>query len=145
MTQIPYKGDAPTTTDLLGGRIQLAFMATVPGFAQAKDGRLRLLAVLLPQRSAMAPEVPTIAEAGMPGISITPWAGVFGPAKMPRQIVERLSRDFREVVSRAEIRDQLARQGFETQGSTAAELDAYNKDQLKTWARVIREAKITIE
>src|SRR5262245_13385514 len=63
MQQIPYKGDAPTTTDLLGGRIQLAFMAPVPGLAQAKDGRLRLLAVLLPQRSALAPEVPTIVEA----------------------------------------------------------------------------------
>jgi tripartite-type tricarboxylate transporter receptor subunit TctC len=145
MAQVPYKGDAATTTDMLGGRIQLAFMAPIPGLAQAKDGRLRLLAVLLPQRSALAPEVPTIAEAGMPGISITPWGGAFGPAKLPGAIVERLSREFNAVLSRPEIRDQLSRQGFEAQGSTAAELAAYNKEQLQTWRRVIREAKIAVE
>ena len=145
MAHVPYKGDAPTTTDMLGNRIQVAFMATVPGLAQAKEGRLRLLAVLLPQRSALAPDVPTIAEAGMPGISITPWGGVFGPAKLPAPIVERLSKDFRAVLARSEIREQLGRQGFEAQSSTPAELAAYNKDQLQTWKRVIQEAKITVE
>jgi tripartite-type tricarboxylate transporter receptor subunit TctC len=77
LTHVPYKGDAPTTADMLGGSIQLAFMTPVPGLAYVKEGRLRLLAVLLPQRSALAPDVPTIAEAGMPGVSITPWAGLF--------------------------------------------------------------------
>ena len=145
ITHVPYKGDAPTTTDMLGGSIQLAFMTPVPGLAYVKEGRLRLLAVLLPQRSALAPEVPTIAEAGMPGVSITPWAGLFGPAKMPTEIVERLSRDVRAVLSRAEVREQLGRQGFEAQGSTPAEMGRYNSDQLQTWKRVIREAKIPVE
>ena len=145
MAQIPYKGDAPTTTDMLGGRIQLAFMATVPGLTQAKEGRLRLLAVLLPQRSALAPEVPTIAEAGMPGISISPWGGAFGPAKLPGAVVQRLSREFNTVLSRPEVREKLAGQGFEPQASTSAELAVYTRDQLQTWKRVIREAKIPVE
>lgn len=145
MTHVPYKGDAPTTTDMLGGAIQLAFMTPVPGFAHVKEGKLRLLAVLLPQRSALAPDVPTIAEAGMPGVSITPWAGLFGPAKLPASVVERLSREMRAILSRNDIRDQLARQGFEVQSSTPAELDAYNREQLQTWKRVIRETNIPVE
>jgi tripartite-type tricarboxylate transporter receptor subunit TctC len=89
--------------------------------------------------------VPTIAEAGMPGVSITPWAGAFGPAKMPAPIVERLSRELRTILSRPDIREQAGRQGFELQSSTAGELDAYNRDQLQAWKRVIAEAKIPVE
>lgn len=142
---IPFKGDAPTTTDLLGGRIHFAFMTPVPPLAQAKEGKLRMLAVLLPQRSPLAPEVPTIAEAGMPGVSITPWAGAFGPAKMSRPIVDRLSRELQQILARADIREALGRQGFEAQGSSAAELDKYNREQLQAWKRVIAEAKIPME
>ena len=145
LTHVPYKGDAPTTADMLGGSIQLAFMTPVPGLAYVKEGRLRLLAVLLPQRSALAPDVPTIAEAGMPGVSITPWAGLFGPAKMPGAVVERLSRELHAVLSRADIREQLGRQGFEAQTSTPPEMGRYNADQLQTWKRVIREANIPMD
>ena len=142
---IPYKGDAPTTADMLGGTIHLAFMTPVPGFAHVKDGRLRLLAVLLPKRSSLAPDVPTIAEAGMPGVSIAPWAGLFGPAKVSAPIVERLSRELSSVLSRADIREPLGRQGFEVQPSTPAEMDRYNRDQLVTWKRIVVEAKIPME
>ena len=145
ITHVPYKGDAPTTTDMLGGSIQLAFMTPVPGLAYVKEGRLRLLAVLLPQRSALAPEVPTIAEAGLPGVSITPWAGLFGPAKMRAEVVDRLSRDLRALLARADVREQMGRQGFEAQASTPAEMGRYNSDQLQTWKRVIREAKIPVD
>jgi tripartite-type tricarboxylate transporter receptor subunit TctC len=145
ITHVPYKGDAAVTTDMLGGRVQLSFMTPVPGLAYVKDGRLRLLAVLLPQRSALAPDVPTIAEAGLPGVSITPWAGLFGPAGLPAPIVERLSREFRIILTRAEIRNQLAGQGFETQASTPAELDKHNREQLEAWRRIVSEAKIPVE
>ena len=145
LQHIPYKGDAPTTADMLGGTIQVAFMTPVPGFAHVKEGRLRVVAVLLPKRSALAPDVPTIAEAGMPGVSLTPWAGLFGPAKLPPRIVERLSRDLSAILSRAETREQLGRQGFEVQPSTAAEMDSYNREQLAAWKRIIHEAKIPLE
>ncbi len=145
MTHVPYKGDAPTTADLIAGRIQLAMMTPVPALAQAKEGRLRMLATLLSQRSALAPDVPTMTEAGMAGVSVTPWGGLFGPANMPKPIVERLSQVFNEALERPEVLDQLARQGFEGKGSTPEELATIVREQLELWARVIREAKIPQE
>ncbi len=145
MTQIPYKGDAPTTADLIGGRIQFAIMAPIPALAQARDGRLRMLAVLLPKRSTLVPDVPTIAEAGMPGVSITPWTGLFGPAGISREVLARLSRDLNAVLSRPEIREQIGRQGVEVQTTTPAELAAHTKEQYQAWARVIRETGIPQE
>ena len=145
VSQIPYKGDAPTTADLIGGRIQFAFMAPVPALAQAQSGRLRMLAVLLPQRSSLAPEVPTIAEAGMPGVTIKPWLGMFGPAGISREVVARLSRDLNAVLSRPEIRDQIGRLGAELQTSTPAELVAHTREQYQAWTRVIRETGIPQE
>jgi tripartite-type tricarboxylate transporter receptor subunit TctC len=145
MTHVPYKGDAPTTADLVAGRIQLAMMTPVPALAQAKEGRLRMLAALLSKRSALAPDVPTMAEAGMPGISVTPWGGLFGPANMPKAIVERLSQAFNAALERPEVVEQLARQGFEGQGSTPEQLASHVREQLVLWARVIREARIPTE
>ena len=145
MTHVPYKGDAFATADLLGGRIHFAFMAPVPGLAQAKEGRLRILATLLTNRSALAPEVPTMAEAGMSGVSVAPWAGLFAPVKLPRDIVDRVSREFNTVLKRPDLLDQLARQGFEAQGSTPEELAAHVKTQLDAWSRIVREAGIPVE
>ncbi len=145
MTQIPYKGDAPTTADLIGGRIQFAIMAPIPALAQARDGRLRMLAVLLPKRSTLVPDVPTIAEAGMPGVSITPWTGLFGPAGISRDVLAKLSRDLNTVLSRPDTRDQIGRQGVEVQTTTPAELAAHTKEQYQAWTRVIRETGIPQE
>jgi tripartite-type tricarboxylate transporter receptor subunit TctC len=145
MTHVPYKGDAPTTADLIAGRLQSAFMAPVPAFALAKDGKLRILATLLTRRSALAPDVPTMAEAGMPGVSVAPWLGLFAPAKLPKDITTRLAREFNAALRRPEVMEQLARQGFEAQGSTPEELAAHVKEQIDVWARVIRDAKIPVE
>jgi tripartite-type tricarboxylate transporter receptor subunit TctC len=145
INHIPYKGDAPATADLMGGRIQFAFMAPTPALAQARDGRLRMLAVLLPQRSSLAPEVPTIAEAGMPGVTIKPWLGMFGPAGMLRDVVTRLSRELTTVLSRPDIREQVSRMGAEPQVATPAETASHTAEQYQAWARVIREANIPQE
>jgi len=145
MQQIPYKGDAATTADMLGGRIQLAFMAMVPGYAQAKEGRLRMLAVLLQRRTALAPDVPTLTEAGLPGVTIAPWGGLFGPAKMPRAVVQRLSREFNAALQRADVRAQLTSQGIEAEGSTPQQLAAFTGEQIGLWRRIIREANIPVE
>jgi len=145
MTHVPYKGDAPTTADLIAGRVQSAFMTPVPAFALAKEGKLRILATLLTKRSALAPDVPTMAEAGMPGVSVAPWLGLFAPAKLPKDITTRLSREFNAALRRPEVMEQLARQGFEAQGSTPEELAAHVRDQIDAWARVVRDAKIPVE
>lgn len=145
ITQIPYKGDAAVTADLMGGRIQFAFMAPTPALAQAREGRLRMLAVLLPRRSSMVPEVPTIAEAGMPGVTIKPWLGMFGPAGMNREVVARLSRELTAVLTRPDIREQIARQGAEPLVATPAETAAHTQEQYQAWSRVIRETGIPLE
>jgi tripartite-type tricarboxylate transporter receptor subunit TctC len=145
MTHVPYKGDAPATADLIAGRVQAAIMTPVPAFALAKDGKLRVLATLLTNRSVLAPDVPTFAQAGMPGVSLSSWLGLFGPAKMPTEITARISREINAALRRPEIQDLLSRQGFEAQGSTPAELATHVKEQIDVWARVIREAKIPLE
>ena len=145
MTHVPYKGDAPTTADLIAGRVQCAIMTLVPAFALAKEGKLRMLATLLSKRSPLAPEVPTMAEAGMPEVSVSPWLALFAPAGLPRDVTARLAREFNAVLRRPEVLDQLARQGFEGRGSTPEELAVHVREQIEAWARVIRDAKIPLE
>jgi len=89
--------------------------------------------------------VPTMAEAGMPGVSVAPWLGLFAPAKLPKDITTRLSREFNAALRRPEVLEQLARQGFEAQGSTPEELATHVKEQIDAWARVVRDAKIPVE
>ena len=139
---IPYKGDAPTTADLVGGRVQFAFMSTVPGYQQARDGRLRIIATLMSERSALAPDAPTMAEAGYPGVSVFAWAGMFGPAKMPKELVARLSQEVNAILARPELGEQLARQGFVVRGSSADELSELVRTQLAAWQKAVREAGI---
>ena len=142
VTHVPYKGDAPTTQDLVGGRVQMAFMATVPGYAQAREGKLRILATLLPQRSQMAPDAPTMTEVGYSGVSIYPWIALFGPANMPRDVVQRLAREFNAVLGRPDISENLNKQGAVPVGSTPAELAELVKTQLEAWRKAVREAGI---
>jgi tripartite-type tricarboxylate transporter receptor subunit TctC len=142
LTHVPYKGDAPATIDLVGGRLQMAFMAAVPGYQQAREGKLRILATLLSQRSPLAPEAPTMAEVGLPGVSIYPWIAVFGPAGTPADVVQRLSREFNAIIERADIGENLNKQGFVPVGSSPAELGKLVKTQLEAWRRAVREAGI---
>lgn len=142
--RIPYKGEAPAIPDLITGRIQFGFMTGVI-YLQAREGRLRVLATLLPKRSALAPEVPTLEEAGVKGVSTSSWVGLFGPANMPAPLVERLSREFRTALSRPDVIEGVGRLGLLARGSTPAELTAYVKEQVETWNRVLREAGVPLE
>jgi tripartite-type tricarboxylate transporter receptor subunit TctC len=142
MVEIPYKGDAPATSDLVAGRVQLMFATPGTAVPFVKEGKLRALATLLPNRSSLLPDVPTIVEAGLPQISIMPWAGLFGPAKMPKDVVDRLAADMAIVLARAEVREQLDRYAFDGRSSTPEELATLLKDQLDAWRRTVREVGI---
>src|SRR6266581_1368847 len=139
MVHVPYKGDPSAIPDLLEARVHLMFGTggiTVP---LVKEGRLRALATLLPVRSSLLPDVPTTADAGMPQLSVVVWGGLFGPAKMPRDIVDRLSREVNAILQRPAVREQLERQGGEPSGSTPAEFAAFLKQQLADWGKAARE------
>jgi len=142
MVEIPYKGDAPATADLVAGRVQL--MIATPGTAVpfVKEGRLRALVTLAPARSPLLPDVPTNAEAGMSPLAITPWAGIFGPAKLPNEIVDRVARAVAAVVVQPEVRSQLERYAFDAKSSSPDELGAYLKDQIDVWTRTARDVGI---
>jgi len=142
MVRIPYKGEAPATIDLISGQVQLIFATTTNALAPARDGRLKVLATLLNQRSPLLPEVPTMAEAGAPRLSIVPWAGFFGPAKLPPEIVARVNRELNAVLGRPEVREQIERQSFEVQGSTPEELAVFTREQLEVWKTAVRDSGI---
>ena len=110
-----------------------------------KEGRLRALATLLPNRSPLLPEVPTMAEAGLQELSIVPWAGLFGPAMMPKDVVDRLARAMAAVLARPDVREQLDRYAFEARSSTPEELSAFLTEQLDVWSRTVRDVGIARE
>jgi tripartite-type tricarboxylate transporter receptor subunit TctC len=144
MVHVPYKGDAPMTLDLLAGRVQLA-IATGTLLPHVKDGKLRALATLLPSRSAVLPDVPTLVEAGAGPAPVTPWAGVFGPKAMPRPVVDRLARELSRALAQPEVKDQLEKLAFEPQSSSPDELAAMLREQLDIWRKAGKEAGIAAQ
>src|SRR6266849_6827106 len=145
MVRVPYKGGAPATPDLLSARVHLMFTTGSSVVPLVKEGKLRALATLLPGRSSLLPNVPTIAEAGMPRLTVVPWTGLFAPAKTPKDIVERLSREVNVILKRPEIRGQFEKQGSEAAGSTPGELSAFLEQQLIDWGAAARAAGLKPE
>lgn len=142
MLRVPYKGEAPSVTDILGGTIHAVFATPTSSLSHIRDGRLKALAVTLPQRWPLLPEVPTTVEAGMPPINVEFFAALFGPAGMPPEIAARLSKELNAVIVRPAIREQIDRQGFALAGSSPDELRGFLKNQLGAWAQGFKEAGI---
>ena len=145
VVHIPYKGDGPLSVDLLGGRVHFAIATPGTAAPQVKEGKLRVLATLLPSRNSLLPEAPTFAEAGLRPLSITPWGGVFGPANMPKEIVARVSRELGVVLKRPDVREAFQKLAFEPRSSTPEELAAFVKEQGEVWRRVVAEVGIKPE
>jgi tripartite-type tricarboxylate transporter receptor subunit TctC len=145
IVHIPYKGDAPLTVDLLGGRVHMAFATPGTAAPQVKEGKLRALAAMFPSRSPLLPEVPSAAEAGLGKMSLTPWGGIFGPKGMPRDVVDRLAREFAVILKRPEVREAFGKLAFEPKSSTPEELTAFLKQQIEVWGSTAREVGIKPE
>jgi tripartite-type tricarboxylate transporter receptor subunit TctC len=140
-----YKGDAQAMNDLIGGQIQMMFSTgtLVPAFV--KDGKIKSLVTLLPKRSSLLPEVPTATELGLGKLTITPWAGFFGPAGMPADVVDRLSGELRNALARPDVRDQLVAQGFTGYGMSPAEFSAFFRRQYDGFVATVREHNVKFE
>lgn len=145
VVHIPYKGDGPLSIDLLGGRVQFAIATPGSAAPQVREGKLRALATLLPSRSALLPDAPTMAEAGVNGLSIVPWGGLFGPAKMPREIVDRLAREMAVVLAKPEVKEAFGKLAFEPHSSTPEALAAHLKSQIEVWKRTVQQVGIKPE
>jgi tripartite-type tricarboxylate transporter receptor subunit TctC len=145
MVHVPYKGDAPLTLDLVGGRVQFAFATPGSAAPQVKDGRLRCLAAMFPSRSSLLPDCPAAAEAGLGKMSLTPWGGIFGPKGMPKEAVDRLQRELAGILKRPEIHEQFGKLAFAPRSSTPEELTAFLRQQIETWTSIAREVGIKPE
>jgi tripartite-type tricarboxylate transporter receptor subunit TctC len=140
MTLVPYKGEGPTVIDIMGGHVQLSFATPISTQAHIKENKLRAMAVLLPRRSGLFPAVPTAAEAGLPPFTPGTWAALFGPARLPADIVNRMNRELNAAMKKPDVHDKIEALGFDIGGSTPAELGTYIQDQLVAWGRAFREA-----
>ncbi len=145
MLHVPYKGESLTLPDLLSARVQLVVGTGASVVPLVKEGRLRALATLLPTRSSLLPSVPTIAEAGMPRVSVVVWGGLVAPAKTPMDVIDKLSREVNVILKQPDVREQFEKQGFEPGGSTPSELSAFLKQQLIDWRDAARAAGLSPE
>ena len=145
MNHVPYKGDAGVLADVMAGQVSLSF-SNMPAYTpQIKAGRIRALAVSTTKRSPAAPEIPTMAEAGVPGYVAVAWFGLLAPAKTPRELVNKLSAETARILKMPDVNSRLSDLGAEPVGSTPAEFDAHIKSEIVKWAKVIKDANVELQ
>jgi tripartite-type tricarboxylate transporter receptor subunit TctC len=145
LTTVPYKGAAPAITDLLGGQIQVMFTTVASAASLIAAGQLRALAVTSAERSPAFPELPTVAEAGVPGYAAESWYGLYAPAKTPAEIIDRLNKSAARAVQSEAFKRLGVNEGLVMVASEPAELDRYVRGEEERWRNVIRDANIRIE
>jgi len=145
MVHIPYKGTAPAMIDMLAGQVATMAATVLTGMPHIRSGRLRPLGITSSARSGAAPEIPTIAEAGLPGYESVQWYGMLAPARTPRDIVNRLYTEVSGVLKQPEIKARLANDGADAVGSSPDEFTRYIQSELTKWAKVARDAGIQQE
>ena len=145
ITHVPYKGGGPAMIDLLGGQINLIFATAASAVPHIKSGKIHALAVTTAKRSTLVPDLPTVAEAGLPGFEANNWYGVVVPAKTPRPIIDRLNKEFTAVLNMPDIKEILFKQGLDAAPGTPEAFGAYIKSETAKWAKVIKAAGIQTE
>lgn len=145
LQHVPYRGAAPAMADVLGGRVPFTFDNMVTTLPLINSGRLRALAVSTKTRSSAVPDVPTLAESGLPDYDATAWFGLFVPAGTPDQVVAKLGDAARQAVQIPEVKAKLDSLGGEAVGSTPAEFDAFFKSEINKWAQVVKRANVQLD
>jgi tripartite-type tricarboxylate transporter receptor subunit TctC len=145
MTHIPYKGRASAIPDLLGGRVTMMFDNMPSSLPLVREGKLRALGVTSQKRSPAAPEIPTIAEAGLPGFEAVSWFAVFAPSGTPKPIVDKLQTEISRILKLPDVAKRLNDIGLDPVGSTAEELAAYQRTEIIKWAKVVKDSGATAE
>ena len=145
MTHVPYKGGAPAMVDLLAGNIQLIFATLATGIPYIKSGRVRALAMAAPTRFALLPDVPTVAESGVPGFAVVNWAGIFVAAGTPRPIIDRLNTEVVKALGAQDVKQKLLEMGLVAGSNTPEQFAAFIQSETVKWAKVIKDANIKLE
>lgn len=145
LLHVPYKGLSPALTDLMSGQVQLMFSSAVAMLPQVKAGRLRAVAMTGGKRSPAIPDLPTVAEAGVPGYETGSWYGVVMPAGTPKPIVSRLGKEIAAIAKSPEINERLVDDAAIPVGSTPEEFGAFIRSELARWAKVVRQGNITLD
>lgn len=145
MVHVPYKGDSPAVTDAMGGQVDLAFVGTASATAQQASGKIKILAVAHPNRTQSLPEVPTMAEAGFPGIEFSQWYALFAPAGTPPSVIEQLSAANKAALANPEVQKSLAAQSAESTYRTPEQLDTFYHSEIKRFGEWIRKLNLSVQ
>jgi len=142
LVSVPYKGGGPAVIDLIAGQVQVYFSTIPAALAQVQAGRLRGIAVTSTKRVNLIPDVPTVAESGLPGFEVVGWFGIFAPAATPKPIIARLNKEIAAILKTPEIQKRFAGEGLIPGGGTPEELGAFLRAELAKWGALIKEAGI---
>ena len=145
LTHIPYKGAAPAIADLLGGQVNTAFVSLPAALPHVKAGKLVGLGITSPGRSAVAPDLPTFAEAGLGGYALENWYGALAPAGTPKDVITKLNVEIVKALQLPEVKERLTSQGFETRTSTPDEFAAFLKSEIVKWAGIVKASGAKVD
>jgi tripartite-type tricarboxylate transporter receptor subunit TctC len=145
MLHIPYKGSAPALADLMGGQLPVAIDAMIPSAAQVRAGKVRALAILASERSPLLPDVPTMAEAGFPGLEASATFGLMLPAKTPPAVIAKVHAAMRRAISQPATRKQLDEMGYQVVANTPEQFGAFLREQITTWTKIVKDNNIKAE
>lgn len=145
MVHVPYKGSAPALSDLMTGQVGIMFDTTLSAMPFVRAGKLKALGVTSPQRTPAAPDVPTIAESGLPGYEVFAWNGVFVPAGTPKAIVVQLNEEIRKAMQLPQVRDKFSAQGFAASWNTPDQFGVFVRNEVDKWARTVKASGATLD
>jgi tripartite-type tricarboxylate transporter receptor subunit TctC len=145
MLHVPYKGSAPAIQDVIGGQVPLMFDTTVVAGPFIESGKVRALAVTSAKRLPSLPNVPTMAEAGVPGYEVVSWQAMFAPAGTPPAIVERLHAEVAKILKQPDVQERLAKLGVEPSGMPPQQFAAFQASEIAKWAKVVKAANVKVD
>jgi len=145
IVHVPYKGNAPAISDLLGGQTQLSFATMPTVLPHVKAGKLRAIASIGPVRTVALPDTPTVSESGLPGFEVSNWIGLFAPAGTPPDIVSKLNAEVQKIMSSPDVQKRLEAEGARFIATTPAQFASFQKEELVKWAKIIKDANIKAE
>ena len=145
IVHVPFKGNAQALTELISGRVQMMFSNLLTSMPHVRAGKLRAIAISTAKRSLQAPDLPTVAESGVPGFDVTPWYGVLGPAALPRAITTRLNAEVADIINAPDMRERFVAQGVDLAASTPEQFAALIKAEVPRWRKIVQDSGAKVD